>query len=99
MIVIDDCEFNYPNNTKSNYLTNNMLQLVDGFLSDTVNVHFLLIFNDGSNIDPIIRNSNKFISELTFKEGQKNKKSKIIVDFENTKFLNSKRKNSTLGID
>jgi len=54
VLVIDDCEmvFNEVFN-RSNITVNNLLQLVDGFLSDEINVNLVTIFNvdDWSEID------------------------------------------------
>lgn len=46
LIIVDDCEFLYnPVYGKMNFFSNNIIQLVDGFNSDTLKVQFLLIFN------------------------------------------------------
>lgn len=54
VLIIDDCEmvFNEVFN-RSNITVNNLLQLVDGFLSDEINVNLVTIFNvdDWSEID------------------------------------------------
>lgn len=54
VIVIDDCEMTFNELfNRSNITVNNLLQLVDGFLSDEVNVNIVAIFNveDWSEID------------------------------------------------
>ncbi len=70
LIIIDDCEFLYnPVYGKMNYFTNNILQLVDGFMSEHINVQVLLIFNDDkNNIDENIIGCNSIIEILEFEE-------------------------------
>lgn len=46
ILVIDDCEMMLNEMfTKSNLFSNNLLQLIDGFLSDTINANVIAIFN------------------------------------------------------
>lgn len=68
LIIIDDCEFLTNNQfTKLNYFTNNIIQLIDGFLSETLNLQVLLIFNENiDEIDEDITESNSLIDCVEF---------------------------------
>ena len=47
LLVIDDCEFlSNPQMIKINPFSNNIIQLVDGFLSDNLNLQIVLIYNE-----------------------------------------------------
>lgn len=52
IIIIDDCEmmFNESYN-KSNILVNNLIQLVDGFLSDSIEAQIITLFNVDSDVE------------------------------------------------
>jgi hypothetical protein len=66
LIVIDDCEYFSSNPiSKINPFTNNILQLVDGFLSDNLNLQIVLLFNElEDNIDEDLLDSNNLIDVL-----------------------------------
>lgn len=66
LIVIDDCEFLSSNPiSKINPFTNNILQLVDGFLSDNLNLQIILIFNElQDDLDDDLVDSNSLIDVL-----------------------------------
>ena len=68
LIIIDDCEFLTNNQfTKLNFFSNNLIQLVDGFLSETLNIQILLIFNENADeIDEDITESNSLIDCIEF---------------------------------
>ena len=69
VIVIDDCEIFFNEAyTKSNMFTSNILQLVEGFLSETLNLQFILSFNieDDSDIDHTLIDSNNLIDIVEF---------------------------------
>ena len=68
LLVVDDCEFLYsPMYGKMSYFTNNVLQLVDGFLSDHVNLQVLLVFNsEYDDIDETLIDSNNLIDVIEF---------------------------------
>lgn len=52
ILVIDDSEIYFSElYTKSNIFTNNILQLVDGFQSDSFNINIITILNVGSHSD------------------------------------------------
>ena len=66
LIVIDDCEFLSSNPiSKINPFTNNILQLVDGFLSDNLNLQIILIFNEvEEDLEEDLVDSNSLIDVL-----------------------------------
>lgn len=69
IIVIDDCEMIFNDYlTKSNMVVNNLLQLSDGFLSETIDVTFIAIFNveDESEIDRNLIECNNLIDIIDF---------------------------------
>lgn len=68
LLIIDDCEFLTNNQfSKLNHFTSSIIQLVDGLLSDTLNIHFLLIFNeDIENVDEDLLNCNSLLDSITF---------------------------------
>lgn len=68
-IVIDDCEtFFNEAYTKSNMFTNNLLQLVDGVLSDSIGLHIITIFNvdDEEEIDHSLIDCNNLMGVIKF---------------------------------
>ena len=69
IIVLDDCELtlsDYYNRT--NITTNNILQMVDGFLSDTMEVNIICIFNtdEEDDIDESLLECNNLIDVIEF---------------------------------
>jgi hypothetical protein len=69
LLIIDDCEFLYnPVYGKMNYFTNSILQLVDGFLSEHLNMQILLLFNtdDIENIDDNLLECNNIMDVIEF---------------------------------
>jgi hypothetical protein len=68
-LIVDDCEYVYNSLFgKMNLFSSNILQLIDGFLSDNLNLHILLIFNI-DNIDDIDENlleSNNLVDIVEF---------------------------------
>lgn len=80
IIVIDDCEIFFSNtHIKSNILSNNIVQMVDGISSDMDNIHIIIILNTDSinSIDPILVDSNNILSIIEV-DKLTNKKSKRI---------------------
>lgn len=71
IIILDDCEmmFNESYN-KSNVLVNNLIQLVDGFLSDSIEAHVITLFNVDSDdeIDHSMMDCNNLIDVVEFKK-------------------------------
>ena len=69
MIIVDDCEIFFNEvYTKSNIFTNNMIQLIDGFLSTDINLQILLLFNveEESDIDHTLLECNNLIDVIEF---------------------------------
>jgi hypothetical protein len=69
VIIIDDCEMLFHEYfTKSNMFSNNLLQMVDGFLSDSMEVNIIAIFNveDEDEIDHSLLESNNLIRVIEF---------------------------------
>lgn len=71
VIIIDDCEMMFNEAfAKSNTLVNNLLQIVDGFLSDLLKTNIILIFNvrDEYEIDHSLLDCNNLIDIISFEE-------------------------------
>lgn len=69
IIVLDDCEMIFNELfTKSNIYVNNILQMVDGLLSDTMELNIITIFNvdDESEIDHVLLEANSLIDIIEF---------------------------------
>ena len=68
LLIVDDCEFLYnPVYGKMNYFTNNILQLIDGFISDHLNLQVLLVFNDiEENLDENLLDCNNLLNIIEF---------------------------------
>lgn len=78
IVVIDDCEIFFNEvYTKSNIFTSNLLQLVDGFLSDSIDVHIVTLFNVGceEDIDHSLLNCNGLIDVIKFENLDKDESS------------------------
>jgi hypothetical protein len=66
LLIIDDCEFLYTFG-KNNYFTSSILQLVDGFYSDEIDVQILLIYNNSKeDIDEYLLECNNLIDIIEF---------------------------------
>ena len=98
IIVIDDCEMIFNELfTKSNIYVNNLLQMVEGLLSDSIQVNVITIFNveDESEIDHALLECNSLIDVIEFEyldEEESNDLSKHLGH-------NKKYKNKTKLID
>lgn len=69
IIIIDDCEMIFNEYfAKSNVVVNNLLQLVDGFLSDDLEVNIITIFNveEEDEIDHTLLDCNNLIEVVEF---------------------------------
>lgn len=69
VLVLDDCEMIFNEYfTKSNMVVNNLMQLVDGFLSDNIKVNIITILNvdDESEIDHSLLDTNNIIDIVEF---------------------------------
>lgn len=75
VLIFDDCE-NYFNkaNQKMNMYSLNLLQILDGLNSNSLNINFILSVNiEKENIDENLFQSNNFLSSLTFPRLDKKK--------------------------
>lgn len=68
VIVIDDCEFIFNDfYSKSNSYTSNILQMIDGLMSDMIPINFIMIFNcELEDIDTNLLESNNLLEVLEF---------------------------------
>lgn len=69
VLVLDDCEIAFTENYgRSNMFTSNLLQMVDGFLSDSINCNIVTIFNidDEEEIDQSLLECNNLIDVIEF---------------------------------
>jgi hypothetical protein len=96
VLVIDDCETSLNDMFgRNNQTTNNIIQLVDGFSSDSVPVNIICIFNDEMSSDNLLLDCNNLISIVDFEylNGEEsNQLSKLLG-------RNKKYKNKTRLID
>jgi hypothetical protein len=70
IIVLDDCEIIFNElYSKSNIYVNNILQMVDGILAESIELNIILIFNvdDCDEIDHFLLESNSLIDLIEFK--------------------------------
>jgi hypothetical protein len=71
ILVIDDCElFMGDNWGRQNLTTSNLLQMVDGFLSESINCNIITIFNTDveDDIDQSLIDCNNLIDIIDFKK-------------------------------
>jgi SpoVK/Ycf46/Vps4 family AAA+-type ATPase len=69
IIIIDDCEMLFNEYyAKSNTFTTNLLQMVDGFLSDSIEVNVITIFNTDreDDIDHSLLEANNLLRVIEF---------------------------------
>ena len=68
ILVLDDCEMLFGEIFSRNPFANNLLQMVDGFLSDTMNVNIVALFNidDEDEIDQSLLECNNLIDVIEF---------------------------------
>lgn len=69
IIILDDCEMMFNESyARSNILVNNLMQLVDGFLSDSIEVQVITLFNvdSESHIDHSLLDCNNLIDVVEF---------------------------------
>ena len=68
ILILDDCEINFNDNFSKNLYANNLIQMIDGFLSDTMNVNVITIFNneDSDEIDNTLLDCNNLIDIVDF---------------------------------
>jgi tRNA A37 threonylcarbamoyladenosine biosynthesis protein TsaE len=69
IIVLDDCEMIFNElYSKSNIYVNNILQMVDGLLADSIELNIITIFNvdDENEIDHVLLECNSLIDVIEF---------------------------------
>lgn len=69
VLVLDDCEVSFTEiYGRTNMFTSNLLQLVDGFLADSINCNIITIFNTDveDDIDGSLLDSNSLIDVVEF---------------------------------
>ena len=69
VLVLDDCEMAFTENYgRTNMFTSNLLQMVDGFLSDSINCNIVTIFNldNEEEIDHSLLECNNLIDVIEF---------------------------------
>lgn len=97
LIIIDDCEFLYnPVFGRMNHFTNSILQLVDGFMSEHLNTHFLLVFNTTEEeLDENLLDCNNLIDVVEFDMLS----SEMATELSKSLGVNKKHKNETRLLD
>jgi hypothetical protein len=98
VIIIDDCEMLLNDAfSKSNMFVNNLMQMVDGFLSDSIEANIITIFNvdDEDEIDHSLLDCNNLIRVVEFTELSPGESS----DLSDHVGLNKKYKNKMRVLD
>jgi len=98
IIVIDDCEILLNELfTKSNIYVNNLLQMVEGLLSDSIQLNIITIFNidDESEIDHALLDSNALLDVIEFEYLSKEESNDLSKHLNHSK----KYKNKTKLVD
>jgi hypothetical protein len=93
LIIIDDCEFLYnPVYGKMNYFSNNIIQMIDGFNSDSLKAQFLLIFNleEEEEIDENLIDCNNLIDILKLEPLDSNKANELAKTIGSNKIFKDK---------
>jgi hypothetical protein len=89
IVVLDDCEMIFNELfSKSNIYVNNILQMVDGLLADSIELSIITIFNvdDESEIDHVLLECNSLIDVIEFEFLNQEESNDL------AKHLNSKKK-------
>ena len=98
VIIIDDCEMLLNDAfSKSNMFVNNLMQMVDGFLSDSIEANIIAIFNvdDEDEIDHSLLDCNNLIRVVEFTDLSPSESS----DLSDHVGLNKKYKNKMRVLD
>lgn len=80
VIILDDCEMMFNEVfAKSNIFVNNLLQMVEGFLSDSMEANIILIFNveDEDEIDHSLLDCNNLIDVIKFDDLSPNESTEL----------------------
>ena len=95
VIIIDDCEMLLGEvYTRSNIVSNNLLQMVDGLLSDNLQVSVITIFNveDEDEIDHTLLDCNNLLRVIEFDELSVNESNELSEHLgHNRKYKNKSR--------
>ena len=89
VVVIDDCELYFDETySKANVFTNNLLQLVDGFQSDSLDVNIIIILNieDINRIDHALLECNNLVEIIELNPLKRDKANEL------SQFLDKKAK-------
>ena len=95
ILIIDDCEMMFSETyNRSNILVNNLLQLIDGFLSDSIQANVITIFNvdDVDEIDHSLLDCNNLIDVVEFKSLTSDESNELGKFLGNSKKFTSDRK-------
>jgi hypothetical protein len=97
IIVLDDCDMLFNDIYKTNPITNNILQMVDGFLADTMNVNIIALFNTDTedDIEEELLDCNSLIDVIEFELLSVDESNELAKHLES----NKKYKNKTRVID
>jgi hypothetical protein len=92
LLILDDAEIFFSDTfSKTTFFTTNLLQLVDGFISDTLELNIILILNtnDSDDIDKSLLSCNNLTEFIKINSLSKEKKEDLLTH------LNKKEKNSS----
>jgi ATP-dependent 26S proteasome regulatory subunit len=98
VIVLDDCEVIFNDvYYKSNVVVNNLLQMIDGFISDSIDLNVIIIFNtdDDSDIDQSLLECNNLHDVIEFEYLDEEESNELAIHIGSKK----KYKNKTKLID
>lgn len=98
ILVLDDCEVIFSElYGRSNSFTTNLLQMVDGFLADSINCNIITLFNISveEDIDQSLLESNSLVDIVEFKMLNDEESTQLSKHLSN----NKKYKNNTKLID
>ena len=98
IIVLDDCEVIFNDvYYKSNVVVNNLLQMIDGFISDSIDLNVIIIFNtdDDSDIDQSLLECNNLHDVIEFEYLDEEESNELAIHIGSKK----KYKNKTKLID
>lgn len=88
IIILDDCEILFNDYySKASLLSNNLLQMVDGFLSNSIGVNVIAIFNtdDEKEIDSTLIDSNNLLKIIKFGYLSENESNELSEHLDNKK--------------
>ena len=97
ILILDDCEMVFNENFTKNTSSNNLVQMVDGLLSDNMNVSIVTLFNSESeeDIDSTLFDCNNLIDIVEFEYLSVEESTDLVKHLE----FNKKYKNKTRLVD